>query len=127
MTPRSDPHNCDVAVVGAGAAGFMAAIAAAEAGARTTLFNAHLLPGLKILMSGGTRCNVTHVTVGPESFHAASRPAVGLVLKTFPAGAVRAWFEEQGVPLKEEPGGKLFPVSNSARTVVERLLATASG
>ncbi|TPW15870.1 MAG: hypothetical protein FD129_827, partial [bacterium] len=107
-----------MAVIGAGAAGFMAAIAAAESGARVTLYNSHPLPGLKILMSGGTRCNVTHAVVGPESFHGGSRPAIGLVLKSFPADAVRRWFEARGVPLKEEPGGKLFPVGDSARAVV---------
>ena len=49
-----------VAVVGAGAEGLTAAIAAARAGARVTLLNAHPRIGLKILMSGGTRCNLTH-------------------------------------------------------------------
>lgn len=113
--------SCDIAVIGAGAAGFLAAISAAESGARVTLYNSHAMPGLKILMSGGTRCNVTHVTVGADSFHGGSRNAIGLVLKSFPAAEVRRWFEGRGVGLKEEPGGKLFPVSDSARTVVRML------
>ncbi|HXJ69969.1 MAG TPA: NAD(P)/FAD-dependent oxidoreductase, partial [Verrucomicrobiae bacterium] len=52
MPPRA------VLVVGAGAAGLTAAIRAGQAGARVTLLNAHPRVGLKILMSGGTRCNV---------------------------------------------------------------------
>ena len=49
-----------VAVIGAGAAGLTAALRAAASGAQVTLLNAHPKIGLKILMSGGTRCNVTH-------------------------------------------------------------------
>lgn|GEM_PF-9947 len=118
MEPPPVATLSDIAVIGAGAAGFMAAISAREAGASVTLYNSHAKSGLKILMSGGTRCNVTHVTVENESFHGGSRNAIGLVLKSFPAGEVRRWFETRGVALKEEPGGKLFPVSDSARTVV---------
>lgn len=115
----------DVLVIGAGAAGLMAAIAAAEAGARVRLLNAHAKPGLKILMSGGTRCNVTHAEVEPRDFHGSSPNAVGLVLKAFTATETRRWFEEHGVLLKEEPGGKLFPVTDSAKTVLAVLLAEA--
>ena len=52
----------DVVVVGAGAAGLMAAIRAAERGARVLLLEKNRKPGVKILMSGGTRCNITHAT-----------------------------------------------------------------
>ncbi len=115
----------DVAVVGAGAAGFTAAIRAAEAGATVRLFNAHPKVGLKILMSGGTRCNVTHDRVGPESFCGGSRNSVAIVLKAFSAQEARAWFASLGVALKEEPGGKLFPVTDSARTVLDALVGKA--
>jgi len=118
--PVTSPQR--VAVVGAGAAGFAAAIRAAEAGATVVLFNAHPKVGLKILMSGGTRCNVTHDRVGPESFHGGSRNAVAIVLKAFPAAEARAWFESLGVALKVEAGGKVFPESDSARTVLDALV-----
>src|SRR5579864_4845845 len=52
----------EVAVVGAGAAGLMAALRAAERGRRTLLLEKNRKPGVKILMSGGTRCNITHAT-----------------------------------------------------------------
>src|SRR5437016_1223210 len=54
--------NWDVIVIGAGAAGLMAAMRAAECGKRTLLLEKNRKPGVKILMSGGTRCNITHAT-----------------------------------------------------------------
>src|SRR6187549_1702083 len=52
----------DIAVIGAGAAGLLAATRAAESGCRTVLLEKNRRPGVKILMSGGTRCNLTHAT-----------------------------------------------------------------
>ena len=111
-----------VVVVGAGAAGLTAALRAAEAGARVTLLNAHPRIGLKILMSGGTRCNVTHERVDERDFHGGSRAFVRRVLRAFSAEEARAWMESLGVALKLEPTGKLFPVSDNASTVLEALL-----
>ena len=111
-----------VIVVGAGAAGLTAALRAAEAGGHVTLLNAHPRIGLKILMSGGTRCNVTHQRVDERDYHGGSRPFVRRVLSAFPADEARAWLESLGVALKLEPTGKLFPVSDNAQTVLEALL-----
>jgi hypothetical protein len=112
-----------VVVVGAGAAGMSAAIRAAEAGARVTLLNAHPKVGLKILMSGGTRCNVTHREVSERDFHGGSRAVVRRVLAEFPVEATLAWFESLGVELKLEDTGKYFPVTDDAQTVLDALLA----
>lgn len=114
-----------VAVVGAGAAGLTAAIRAAEAGARVTLLNAHPRIGLKILMSGGTRCNVTHREVSERDFNGGSRPFVARVLRAFTPEQTRAWFESMGVALKLEETGKYFPVTDDANTVLEALLSAA--
>src|SRR5262245_29721015 len=114
--------NRHVVVVGAGAAGLTAAIAAAEAGGRVTLLNAHPRIGLKILMSGGTRCNVTHREVSERDFHGGSRPFVARVLRAFPAERVRDWFASMGVELKLEDTGKYFPVTDDAKTVLDALL-----
>src|SRR2546425_4231744 len=113
-----------VAVVGAGAAGLTAALRAAEAGARVTLLNAHPKVGLKILMSGGTRCNVTHREVGPGDFHGGSSAFVSRVLHAFTAEQTREWFESLGVSLKLEGSGKYFPVTDDAHTVLDALLGT---
>lgn len=115
-----------LAVVGAGAAGLTAALRAAEAGAAVTLLNAHPRIGLKILMSGGTRCNVTHELVDERDYHGGSRPFVARVLRAFPADRTRDWFESLGVRLKREPTGKLFPVTDDAHTVLDALLGAVS-
>jgi predicted flavoprotein YhiN len=109
-------------VVGAGAAGLTAALRGAEAGARVTLLNAHPKIGLKILMSGGTRCNVTHEHVDERDYDGGSIAFVRRVLRAFPAQEAKAWLESLGVALKLEPTGKLFPVSDDAHTVLDALL-----
>ena len=114
-----------MAIVGAGAAGITAAIRAAEAGARATLLNAHPKVGLKILMSGGTRCNVTHREVSERDFNAGSLPFVARVLRAFPVDGTIAWFESLGVELKLEETGKYFPVTDDAQTVLDALLRGA--
>src|SRR5258706_16226140 len=59
---HGDRESWDVIVIGAGAAGLMAAIHAAERGRRTLVLEKNKKPGVKILMSGGTRCNITQAT-----------------------------------------------------------------
>ena len=118
--------TCRVAVVGAGAAGLTAALRAAEAGARVTLLNAHPKVGLKILMSGGTRCNVTHREVSERDFHGGSRPFVARVLRAFTVDQTLAWFAALGVELKLEETGKYFPVTDDALTVLDALVGATS-
>jgi predicted Rossmann fold flavoprotein len=116
----------DVAVIGAGAAGLMAAIAASRAGARAVAIDGAKRIGAKILISGGGRCNVTNEVVRAEDFNG-SRNAIAKVLRTFDVAATIAFFEEFGVPLKREETGKLFPVSNRARDIIDALLRAAEG
>lgn len=121
MPPRQ------VVVIGAGAAGLTAAIRAAESGARVTLLNAHPRVGLKILMSGGTRCNVTHATVTERDFFGGSRNVVARILRAFTPAQTLDWFQDTlGVPLKLEETGKYFPVSDDAQSVLDALLAAAA-
>jgi predicted Rossmann fold flavoprotein len=116
----------DVAVIGAGAAGLMAAIAASRAGARVVAIDSAKRIGAKILISGGGRCNVTNEVVTAADFNG-SRNAIAKVLRTFDVSSTIAFFEELGVTLKREETGKLFPVSNRARDVVDALLRAAEG
>jgi predicted flavoprotein YhiN len=109
-------------VIGAGAAGLTAALRAAEAGASVRLLNAHPKVGLKILMSGGTRCNVTHRQVEARDFHGGSRHVVARILRAFPPGLTRAWFDSLGVRLVLEDTGKYFPATNEAKSVLDALL-----
>ena len=121
MSPRT------VIVVGAGAAGLTAALRAAQAGAQVRLLNAHPRVGLKILMSGGTRCNVTHRAVTERDFHGGSPNVVKRVLRAFTVPQTLAWFQDElGVPLKLEDTGKWFPVSDDAQTVLDALLGACA-
>jgi predicted Rossmann fold flavoprotein len=116
-----------VAIVGAGAAGLMAAWSAATHGARVLLLDRRRKIGAKILISGGTRCNVTNVEVHETDFNAPSMPFVRNVLRQFPPEEARAFFEHHGVGLKLEPTGKYFPTSDSARDVLAGLLRAVEG
>lgn len=117
-----------VAVLGAGAAGLMAAIHAAAAGARVVLLERTADGGRKILISGGGRCNVLPSRLDESRYVTASSPAsMRNILRSWPLDEQRTFFEETlGLPLVLEPEtGKLFPVANKARTVRDALVAHA--
>src|SRR6185503_10461555 len=78
--------------------------------------------GAKILVSGGSRCNVTNRVVNERDFWGGPSRVVRNVLRAFPAPRAAAFFAELGVPLHEEEDGKLFPDTNKARTVLDALL-----
>ena len=113
----------DIAIIGAGAAGLAAGIFAARTrpDLSVVLFDSARTIGAKILVSGGGRCNITNVHVTPSDFNGTHR-FVERVLQRFDEKATARWFDSLGVPLKEEPTGKLFPVTNTARTVLQALL-----
>jgi hypothetical protein len=117
----------DVVVVGAGAAGLAAAIFSArlKPGLRVTILDGAAKVGAKILVSGGGRCNVTHEAVAATDFWGGSPNVVRRILSAFPVDRTIAFFQEIGVTLHVEERGKLFPDSNSARTVLDALLAEA--
>ena len=117
-----------VVVVGAGAAGIVAAGFAARAGARVQLLERTKDGGRKILISGGGRCNILPSAVDPSQYVTQSSPnIVKQILRSWPLADQRRFFEEEvGIPLKlEEESGKLFPVSDKARDVRDGLLAWA--
>jgi len=79
-------------------------------------------PGAKILISGGSRCNVTNAVVDDRDFWGGRRTLIRRVLRAFPVAETRAFFHELGIALHQEADGKLFPDSNRARDVLEALL-----
>jgi predicted flavoprotein YhiN len=114
----------DVAIVGGGPAGLLAATRAAERGRKTILLDKNREPGIKILLSGGTRCNLTHATDARgivEAFGPAGRFLHSALAALSPEQVVNL-FEAEGVPTKIEPGGKVFPRSDRAADVRAALL-----
>jgi predicted Rossmann fold flavoprotein len=115
-----------IVVIGAGAAGLMAAIFASRDGADVLLLERTQDGGRKILISGGGRCNVLPHTLQPSRFVTASSPhSLRKILLSWPLAQQRQFFEEDlGLPLVLEPEtDKLFPRSNRARDVRDALLA----
>lgn len=114
----------DVIVVGAGAAGLVAAERAATRGRRTLVLEKNRKPGVKILMSGGTRCNLTHATDARGIVAAYGAPGRFLhsALAALSPSAVVRLFEAEGVATQVEETGKVFPQSNKATDVLAALL-----
>jgi predicted Rossmann fold flavoprotein len=114
----------DVVVIGAGAAGLLAATHAAERGRRTLLLEKNRRPGVKILMSGGTRCNITHDTDNRGIIEAFGPPGRFLhsALAALSVQDTLDLFKGEGLATKVEETGKIFPVSNKAADVLNALL-----
>ncbi len=118
----------DVVVIGAGAAGTMAAIFAARGGVRTTLLERTRDGGRKILISGGGRCNVLPARVDESRFVTDSSPNVmRRILRSWPLDEQIRFFEQElGIPLElEAESAKLFPASHKARDVRDGVIACA--
>ena len=123
------PSRASVVVAGGGPAGYMAAIAAAEAGATGLLIlEATPEPLHKVRISGGGRCNVTHACWDPRAL-VGHYPRGGQALRgpfsRFATGDTVAWFAEHGLELVEEADGRLFPRSNRSSSVVDTLRRAA--
>lgn len=111
-----------VVIVGAGASGMMAAIAAARNGASVTVLEAMERPGRKLLLTGNGRCNITNTDpklpsmyYGSGSLHASS------IIPQMDAGAVCKLFEELGL-LTMQKNGYVYPYTGQASSVLEVLL-----
>lgn len=115
----------EVVVVGAGAAGLFAAMRAAECGRRVLLIEKNRRPGVKILISGGTRCNLTHNTDarGIVAAYGKQGPFLYSALAALSPRDVVDLVEAEGVPTYVEPNGKVFPRSDRATDVLAALLA----
>jgi len=114
----------DVVVIGAGAAGLLAATRSAERGHRTLLVEKNRRPGVKILMSGGTRCNLTQACDARgivEAFGTQGKFLHSALAALGPRDLV-ALVEAEGVLTKTEPTGKIFPLSDKAADVLGALL-----
>lgn len=113
-----------VIVIGGGAAGCMAAVAAAQKGAAVTLLERNPKLGRKLYITGKGRCNVTNDCAAPEVLQNVPRNSRFLTsaVTRFPPEAVKAFFEGLGVPLKTERGNRVFPCSDKAADIIDALL-----
>lgn len=118
------PEHYELIVVGAGAAGMLAAARAAERGKRTLLLEKNRKPAVKILISGGTRCNLTHDcdARGILDAFGSAAPFLHSALAALSPAEVVELFHAEGVPTYVESGtGKVFPLSDRALDVANAL------
>lgn len=119
-----------IIVIGGGAAGFFGAIAAAEANleAEVTLLEKQSKLLVKVGISGGGRCNVTHACFDPKQlvqhYPRGHRELLGPFNRFGPSEMV-AWLQAAGVELKTEEDGRMFPVTDDSRTIIDCLLERA--
>lgn len=118
------PNMIDVLIIGGGPSGLMASIAAAENGSKVLVLEKGKKPGNKLAISGGGRCNVTNRLSQEEMIK--NIPGNGRFLygpfSVFNNEDIIQFFEGLGVPLKEEDHGRMFPMSNKAKDVVNAML-----
>ncbi len=111
----------DVAIIGAGPAGMMAAITASQDGSTVVLIEKNPQLGRKLLATGSGRCNLTNRYVTINRYHGADPQFISTVLKQFDQHATLEFFQDLGLVLREEDNGRIFPRNNQASSVVEVL------
>lgn len=118
----------DVGIIGAGPAVLMAAIAAAEGGARVVVCEQLDRPGVKLLATGGGRCNVTNTASAEAVMARFGRQGrfMAPALAGLDGPKLRAFLAGLGVPTHAPDGFHVFPVSNSARSVLDALVGRAA-
>ncbi len=111
----------DVAIIGAGPAGIMAAITATNNGKRVALIDRNTQLGRKLLATGNGRCNLTNNCVTVKNYHGSNPKFIKTVLSRFDQHATLKFFADLGLVVKEESNGRIFPRTNQASSVVEIL------
>ncbi|NMA70283.1 MAG: NAD(P)/FAD-dependent oxidoreductase [Desulfitobacterium sp.] len=114
-------RKAKVVVVGGGAAGLFAAIIAAREGGKVTILEKNQRVGKKILATGNGRCNLTNVNMEISHFHGQNPKFAYSALRTFDKEQTIQFFEELGIAHKVEEGGKVYPNSNQASSVLDVL------
>ena len=129
MTSTRKPDEKNVAVIGGGAAGLLAAGTALRAGARVTVVEQNDRPGKKILISGKGRCNVTNDCTPAEFINNVTKNARFLfsAINRFSPQDMKDLLTELGVELKTERGRRVFPQTDRSADILSALLRYASG
>lgn len=109
-----------VAVIGGGAAGMMAAIQTAGAGAAVTIYEKNDRVGKKILSTGNGRCNFSNEAMGKEFYHGSGKVLADEILSAFDVARTKDFFSSLGMRIKARDG-YLYPASDQASTVLDLL------
>jgi predicted Rossmann fold flavoprotein len=121
--------NFDVIVIGGGAAGFFAALAAKSKGQSVAILEKTAVLLSKVRISGGGRCNVTHSCFDPanlvKNYPRGHKELLGPFHRFGPKDTIE-WFESRGVSLKAEEDGRIFPVTNQSETIIDCLQKEAN-
>ena len=112
----------DIAIIGAGPAGIMAALAASNSLKSVVLLDKNPTIGRKILATGNGRCNLTNRNVDAFRYHGSNPFFIKHILSEFDQNKTMEYFESLGLILKEEDRGRIFPRTNQASTVLEILI-----
>ncbi|MBQ4416261.1 MAG: aminoacetone oxidase family FAD-binding enzyme, partial [Butyrivibrio sp.] len=120
-TSGKRPH---IIVIGCGASGMMAAVQAAEHGAKVTVFEKNEKAGKKVYITGKGRCNLTNACDTADWFGSVVRGSrfLSSAVYGFDAARVQRFFEERGCPVKTERGNRVFPVSDKSSDVIKTLV-----
>jgi predicted Rossmann fold flavoprotein len=115
------PERFDIAVVGGGAAGLVAAVSGARRGAAVTVLERLPRAGKKLLATGGGRCNLLNENLAAPAFTSSDPGLVASVLDRFGKMEIRAFFETLGLRLQTEEDGRVYPATNQASSVLKVL------
>ncbi len=115
-----------IAIVGGGASGLMAAIAAKGAGTEVVIYERNSRVGKKILATGNGRCNITNAYADTANYHGEHPEFINSVKNSFWVNETIDFFSNIGVLLKEEDGGKMYPYSDTASSVLDALRRAAA-
>ncbi|WP_331774071.1 NAD(P)/FAD-dependent oxidoreductase [Sulfurospirillum sp. 1612] len=110
-----------IAIIGAGASGMVAAITAARSGAKVRVYEKNSKIGKKILATGNGRCNITNKNIATSNYHGTHASFVNPAINRFNTAACIAFFKELGIEMFEGNNGRLYPKSHQSSSVVELL------
>jgi predicted Rossmann fold flavoprotein len=124
-TVNKQPEIWDVIVIGGGPAGMMSAIRASERGGRVLLIEKNDILGKKLLITGGGRCNVTNAELDNRKLLSKFKDSDKYLFSAFSKWSVKNtldFFNSRNMPTKVEANQRVFPVSNSAKSVWDVLV-----
>ncbi len=118
---KQETNNGTIAIIGGGAAGLMAAYAASRNGNRVLLYERQARVGRKLLATGNGRCNLTNLNADVTRYHGENPRFVMPALEQLPVADTLALFRELGLLTCEGEGGRMYPLSDAANSVLDVL------